>query len=452
MQNNIFTPSQINRLVKGELEMSFPSIWIEGEISNLSQPASGHLYFSLKDNKAQISCALFKGHRTRMTLKPENGLLVRVRGKISLYEPRGNYQLIANRMELAGAGELQQKFEDLKKQLELEGLFATEGKQALAEKTHKIAVITSESGAAIRDIVTVLGRRWPLAKVRLYPVPVQGDEAAPAIVTALQAANRHNWADVIILGRGGGSLEDLWAFNEEVVARAVFASEIPVISAVGHEIDTVITDFVADLRAATPSAAAELVVPDQRHYQARLREHLRSLTASMESSLQTHSQQLDKLEQRLLARHPAKQLKLQQQHIIGFQSRMRTAIERNIKDTGKRLIQFQQRLEISSPATVIADGFNSIKLHRRSLDHSVLRHLDNRQNTLKAHARTLNALSPLTTLERGYSITRQTTDGKIITQANQLNPGDSLTTSFASGEVKSTVTEVSTGKQTTDVI
>jgi len=451
MQNNIFTPSQINRLVKGELEMSFPAIWIEGEISNLSQPASGHLYFSLKDNKAQISCALFKGNRTGLALKPENGLLVRVRGKISLYEPRGNYQLIANRMEIAGAGELQQRFEALKKQLAEEGLFAAEAKQPLAENNHHVAVITSASGAAIRDIVTVLGRRWPLAKVRLYPVPVQGDEAPVAIVTALQAANRHNWADVILLGRGGGSLEDLWAFNEEAVARAVFASKIPIISAVGHEIDTVITDFVADLRAATPSAAAELVVPDQRHYQSRLREHLRSLTSSLESSQHTRSQQVDNLERRLLARHPEKQLNQQQLQLGGFQARMANALARCRRDAGRQLQQWQHRLVQVDPVTKIAEKSSIIQAHRDKLERGMLLQLRTKQNLLSINSRTLNALSPLTTLERGYSITRQIDSSNVIVRADQLVQGDSISTTFATGEVKSTVTEVLDGIPKPDV-
>ncbi|MCF6226324.1 MAG: exodeoxyribonuclease VII large subunit [Xanthomonadales bacterium] len=446
MQKNIFTPSQLNRLVKNELEMSFPSIWIEGEISNLSQPGSGHLYFSLKDNKAQINCALFKGNRTGLAVKPENGLLVRVRGKISLYEPRGNYQLIANRMEPAGAGELQQRFEELKKQLAHEGLFATESKQALADNNHNIAVISSASGAAIRDIITILGRRWPLANVRLYPVPVQGNEAAPAIVSALQAANQHSWADVIILGRGGGSLEDLWAFNEESVARAVFASNIPVVSAVGHEIDTVISDFVADLRAATPSAAAELVVPDQRLYQTRLREHLRNLSNILESSLRTRSQQLDHLEQRLFSRHPEKQLSQQQQQLSSLQKRIVKAITRCRRDAQIQLKQWQQRLAQLDPAEKISDKLSILKIHQQRLQRSMQLQLDTQQNLLNASARTLHALSPLTTLDRGYSITRESHTGKVIVRAEQLAQGDSVTSTFANGEVKSTVTEVNAHK------
>ncbi|MCF6262445.1 MAG: exodeoxyribonuclease VII large subunit [Xanthomonadales bacterium] len=446
MQKNIFTPSQLNRLVKNELEMTFPSIWIEGEISNLSQPGSGHLYFSLKDNKAQINCALFKGSRSGLSVKPENGILVRVRGKTSLYEPRGNYQLIANRMEPAGAGELQQRFEELKKQLAQEGLFAAEAKQALAQNNHNIAVITSASGAAIRDIITILGRRWPLANVRLYPVPVQGNDAAPAIVTALKAANQHNWADVIILGRGGGSLEDLWAFNEETVARAVFASDIPVVSAVGHEIDTVISDFVADLRAATPSAAAELVVPDQRLYQTRLREHLRSLTNTVESSFRTRCQQVDNFERRLFSRHPEKQLAQQRQQLSSLQKRMAKALSRCRRDAQVQLQQWQQRLVHLHPAAKINDKLANIQTQRQRLQRGILLQLQTQQNLLNSSARTLHALSPLTTLERGYSITRHSMTGKVIVSAEQLVQGDTLSSTFASGEVNSTVTEIKPNK------
>lgn len=446
MQKNIFTPSQLNRLVKNELEMTFPSIWIEGEISNLSQPGSGHLYFSLKDNKAQINCALFKGNRTGLSVKPENGLLVRVRGKISLYEPRGNYQLIANRMEPAGAGELQQRFEELKKQLAHEGLFASETKQPLADTNRNIAVITSATGAAIRDIITILGRRWPLAKIRLYPVPVQGTDAAPAIVAALQAADRHNWADVIILGRGGGSLEDLWAFNEESVARAIFACNIPIVSAVGHEIDTVISDFVADLRAATPSAAAELVVPDQRLYQTRLREHLRSLSNRFESSLRTRSQQIDNLERRLFSRHPEKQLSQQQQQLASLQNRMAKALVRCRRDAQIQFQQWQHRLTQLDPVAKITDKFSSLQAYRQRLERSMLLQLDAQQNGLNANARTLHALSPLTTLERGYSITRHSESGKVIVRADQVAQGDSLTNTFANGEIDSIVAEVRSNK------
>ena len=254
---DVYSPSELNREVRLHLEAGFPRLWVEGEVSNLARPASGHLYFSLKDEKAQIRCALFRGNAGGIGFRPENGMLVQVRGRLGLYEPRGEYQLIADAMEEAGEGRLRAAFEALKKRLEQEGLFDAATKQALPANPLRVGVITSPSGAVIRDILHVLQRRWPLAAVRLYPVPVQGDEAPPAVVRALNAANQHNWADALILGRGGGSLEDLWAFNEEAVARAVFASALPVISAVGHETDFSISDFVADVRAPTPSAAAE---------------------------------------------------------------------------------------------------------------------------------------------------------------------------------------------------
>ena len=245
---NIYTPSELNHEARLHLEAGFGRVWIEGEISNMSRPASGHIYFSLKDEKAQINCALFRSNAYGMNFKPENGMLVQARGRVSLFEARGNYQLIADSMVRSGEGLLRAKFELLKNSLASEGLFAESIKKPLPAFPMRIAVVSSPSGAALRDILNVLERRWPLATVRIYGVPVQGVEAAPAIVEALLAANQHQWAEVIITGRGGGSLEDLWAFNEEPVARAIHASEIPVVSAVGHEIDFSISDFVADLR------------------------------------------------------------------------------------------------------------------------------------------------------------------------------------------------------------
>ncbi len=440
MTENIFTPSQLNRLVKGELEMSFPSIWLEGEISNLSKPASGHLYFSLKDDKAQISCALFRGQRSKVMVEAENGLLVRVRGKVSLYEARGNYQLIADRMDAAGAGVLQQQFEELKQRLQKEGLFAAEAKQALPEHIQNIAVITSESGAVIRDIISIFKRRWPLASLRLYPVPVQGNAAAPAIVAALTACNRHNWAEVVLLGRGGGSLEDLWAFNEESVARAVFASTIPVVSAVGHEVDTVITDFVADLRAATPSAAAELLSRDQRQIKSSLRQHETKLRRAFEARLQANSQQLDNLEQRLLARHPARQLDQQQLQLAGLNSRLKLATNRSADDYQQRMHELKRRLGRCSPRDMFKQIQMRIKHWHGIIEKSMQYKLEQSQNALQARVRTLQALSPLTTLERGYSVTQLQQNSEIVLSTAQLKAGSLIKTQLACGEVESKVT------------
>jgi exodeoxyribonuclease VII large subunit len=260
---HVYSPSELNREVRLHLEMGFPRILVEAEISNLSRAGSGHCYFTLKDDKAQIRCALFRSAAVRQDVRLENGMQVLARGRISLYEPRGDFQLILESVQDAGEGALQRQFEALKRKLQVEGLFDAAHKQALPPYPGRIGLVTSPRGAAVRDILHVLDRRWPLARVRLYPVLVQGSGAAVEIRAAIEAANRHRWAELLIVGRGGGSLEDLLAFNDEALARAVFASAIPVISAVGHETDLSICDFVADLRAPTPSAAAELATPDQ---------------------------------------------------------------------------------------------------------------------------------------------------------------------------------------------
>jgi exodeoxyribonuclease VII large subunit len=394
---NIYTPSELNHEARLHLEAGFGRIWIEGELSNLSRPASGHIYFSLKDDKAQISCALFRSNTYGMGFKPENGMLVRARGRVSLYEARGNYQLIADSLVRSGEGLLRAKFELLKNNLASEGLFDEAQKKTLPAFPLRIAVITSPSGAALRDILNVLERRWPLATVRIYGVPVQGNEAAPAIVDALAAANKHNWAQVIVTGRGGGSLEDLWAFNEESVARAIYASDLPVVSAVGHEIDFSISDFVADLRAPTPSAAAELISPDQRV----LKQNLSALSNRLEQRslylLQRLSQKLDHLAHRLRQQHP-----------------------------GQRLAQHRKMLQQAS--------------HRLQL--AAARIVPERQRILQNLARTLNAVSPLPTLARGYAIVTDAQSGTAISSVKEVKPKQALITQLSDGQIRSSAEEV----------
>lgn len=394
---NIYTPSELNHEARLHLEAGFGRVWVEGEISNLSRPASGHLYFSLKDEKAQVSCALFRSNTYGMGFKPENGMLVRARGRVSLYEARGNYQLIADSLVRSGEGLLRAKFELLKNNLASEGLFDEAQKKSLPVFPLRIAVITSPSGAALRDILNILQRRWPLAAVRIYGAPVQGDEAAPAIVNALQAANQHNWAEVIICGRGGGSLEDLWAFNEESVARAIHASDLPVVSAVGHEIDFSISDFVADLRAPTPSAAAELVSPDQRV----LRQSLSALDSRLQQRsthlLQVLSQKLDHLAHRLRQQHP-----------------------------GQRLAQHRKLLQQAS--------------HRLRL--AATRIIPERRRILQNLARTLNAVSPLPTLARGYAIVTDAQSGVAISSVEDVQPKQALITQLHDGQILSNIDKV----------
>lgn len=422
MQNDqsgrFYTPTELNHEARLHLEAGFGRIWVEGEISNLSRPASGHMYFSLKDNKAQISCALFRSNTYGMNFKPENGMLVRARGRVSLYEARGNYQLIADSLVRSGEGLLRAKFELLKNNLAREGLFDEAHKKALPAFPRKIAVITSPSGAALRDILNVLQRRWPLAAVRVYGVPVQGEEAAPAIGDALIAANKHNWAEVILIGRGGGSLEDLWAFNEESVARAIHASELPVVSAVGHEIDFSISDFVADLRAPTPSAAAELISPDQLALKLHLSGQGKRLQQHSMHLLQRLSQKLDHLAHRLKQQHPGQRLA---QH-------------------RKLLQQAAYRLQVTA-SRIIPERSRQLQELRRRLIPAGKRIVPERGRRLQDLARTLNALSPLPTLARGYAVVTDPGTGTAISSVKDVYPRQNLVTQLDDGQVLSTVQE-----------
>lgn len=414
---NIYTPSELNHEARLHLEAGFGRVWVEGEISNLSKPASGHIYFSLKDEKAQISCALFRSNAYGISFKPENGMLVQARGRVSLFEARGNYQLIADSLVRSGEGLLRAKFELLKNSLASEGLFAESIKKPLPAYPMRIAVISSPSGAALRDILNVLQRRWPLAAVRVYGVPVQGVEAAPAIVNALQASNEHQWAQVIITGRGGGSLEDLWAFNEETVARAIHASEIPVVSAVGHEIDFSISDFVADLRAPTPSAAAELISPDQltlKQNLTGLRNRLQQRSLSM---IQQLSQKLDHLSHRLHQQHPGQ--RLAQHRNMLQQARQRLLL------AGARIIpQRQQHLQ---------------ELGNRRLLQAGNRIVPERRQKLNNLERTLNAVGPLPTLARGYAIVTHAETGKAVSSVEGIKAKQNLVTQLHDGQIHSTV-------------
>jgi exodeoxyribonuclease VII large subunit len=424
---NIYTPSELNHEARLHLEAGFGRIWIEGEVSNLSRPASGHVYFSLKDDKAQISCALFRSNTYAMGFKPENGMLVRAHGRVSLFEARGNYQLIADALVRAGEGLLRAKFELLKNDLASEGLFDQARKKALPAFPLRIAVITSPSGAALRDILNILQRRWPIATVRVYGVPVQGNEAAPAIVKALAAANRHNWAQVIVTGRGGGSLEDLWAFNEESVARAIDASVLPVVSAVGHEIDFSISDFVADLRAPTPSAAAELISPDQLV----LKRSLSALSGRLQrhslSLLQRLAQKLDHLAHRLAQQHPGQRLSQHRKILQQTHHRLLLA--------GARIVpERQQYLQ---------------ELGRRRLLLAAKRIVPERRQMLQNLARMLTAVSPLPTLARGYAIVTDAQSGTAISSVKDVKPKQRLVTQLHDGQIHSLISK--TTNKTLDI-
>lgn len=434
----VYTPTELNREVKLHIEAGFPRVTVEGEISNLGRPPSGHIYFSLKDERAQLKCAMFRSAVNRTPFRPENGMLVTVRGRVSLYVERGEYQFVVESMKEAGEGALQRRFEELKKKLEAEGLFDPSRRKPLPAYPRRIALITSPSGAAVRDLVDVIGRRWPLARLRLYPVTVQGADAPPAIRAALAAANRHGWADVLIVGRGGGSLEDLWAFNDEGVARAVAASGIPVVSAVGHETDFTICDFVADLRAPTPSAAAELATPDGRALLERFRRSERQLRARWEGVHQRNSQALDHLSHRLQQQHPENRLRDQAQRLASLSNRSRRSVDRAISERRQRVSHLARRLDAHRPDRRLAEASRRIAVLSARLSREMESTLRDAGTRVRHLARTLNAVSPLETIARGYAVITGP-EGKVVSKTAQVERGDSVTARLSDGSLELTV-------------
>lgn len=439
----VYTPSELNREVRLHLEAGFPVISLEGEISNLARPASGHLYFSLKDDAAQVRCAMFRNSASRMTTRPANGALVLARGRISLYEPRGEYQFIVDSLQEAGVGLLQQRFEELKARLQAEGLFAAERKQALPGFPLRIGVITSPSGAVIRDILHVLQRRWPVAEVRIYPSPVQGAEAPAALRSALAKANREDWAEVLILARGGGSLEDLQAFNDEAVARAVADSRLPVISAVGHETDYSICDFVADVRAPTPSAAAEIATPDGGQLRLSLERSSRLLRSRMQHRLQQHAQQLDHLTHRLAQQHPEVKLRTQGQQLAAACSQLSRAMARSIQTRRGRLQELDYRLRLRHPQRLLLQQSQALLGARLRLHELIRSRLRQARGSLHELARTLNAVSPLATLNRGYAVLAQADNSSVISRASKLQAGQQISAQLADGRLYCSIDHIS---------
>lgn len=441
--NNIYSVSSLNRSVANLLEEKFAWIWVEGELSNLAQPASGHIYFSLKDSSAQVSCAMFKGRKQTLKFQPENGKQVLVRAKVSLYQPRGNYQLIVDRMEEAGDGALRQQFEQLKTKLAGEGLFAQEHKQALPELPAGIAIITSKTGAAIHDVLSVIKRRFPSIPVKLFPVPVQGSEAAPAICNALNligrsAAEGEIVCDVILLVRGGGSLEDLWSFNEESVARAIFDCPIPVVSGVGHEVDVSIADFVADIRAATPTAAAEAVTPDQTSWLQSFDYYQQRLQQLISEKVERQQEKLQWLHRRLQTQHPENQMQRAKQRVEDLTKRLMRHSQTMLQFRQSRLAACTARFNAHNPGLLISQhkqstAFLSARLHRVALNL-----LHNKKSQLSNVARTLNAISPLQTLERGYSITLSK-QGTALLSVEQIKTDEIIETRLHDGRIISRV-------------
>ena len=486
MQNstsNIFTVTQLNYSVRHLLEVELGQVWLTGEISNFSQPVSGHWYLTLKDENAQVRCAMFKMKNLRVNFRPQNGMQVLVRASVSLYEPRGDYQLIIESMQMAGDGLLQQQFEGLKMKLAAQGLFAQEHKKPIPKFVKRVGIITSPSGAALQDILHILNRRDPSLQVVIYPTLVQGKEATQDIIDTIRLANQRKECDVLIVGRGGGSLEDLWCFNEEMVAYAIYQSELPIISAVGHETDVTIADFVADLRAPTPSAAAELVSRDQQEIVRQLQHHLNMvnlafdrlwaeklsrfqhinlrlnaqspakqlellhfkltqvfgrLQGRLEQSLKLKEQKIAQLFLRVQAKHPSRQLELQKLHLTQRETRLCKQIEQLFNVKRQKFYFAKQWLDNSTlPHNISRQNQNLQQLSHR-LTYLIEKQFTKQQQGFHALCTKLDGLSPLKILGQGYSIT-QNDQQHVITNTKQITKGDRITTQLVNGQILSEV-------------
>lgn len=482
-QRQILTVSALNEQVRDLLENRFPQIWVEGEISNLSRPSSGHLYFTLKDPGGQISAAMFRGNNRFLGFNPKDGMQVLVRAKLSLYPARGSYQLIVDQMEEAGLGALRRAFDALRLKLQAEGLFDAERKRPLPKHIRHLAVITSPSGAAIQDIISVLGRRFPGLAVTVIPSPVQGKEAPAALIHALQLANQHPDFDVVLLARGGGSLEDLWAFNDEGLARTIAESRLPVISGVGHETDFTIADFVADIRAPTPSAAAELLSQDAifmagvirgfqqrltramqgrlqqqqqklQHLQARLRHPGQRLQDSMQRLdnldirlqqaalrlLTTQQQRVASLTQRLYAQHPAQRIRQAAQRLDNLQQRLQREQQRTLQHAKQQLQTLVQRLHAQQPGQRIIPLQERTTMLETRLQRAMLQELKNHKVRLQHLAERAQLASPLAILSRGYAVIES--EKGILRSVTQIETGDTVQARLSDGTISATVTAI----------
>ncbi|MEO7148418.1 MAG: exodeoxyribonuclease VII large subunit, partial [Rhodanobacteraceae bacterium] len=403
-ERRILTPSALNRLVRELIEGALPLVWIEGELSNVARPGSGHLYFTLKDSAAQVRCAMFKPRSAMLRFRPGDGMHVLARARVSLYEPRGEFQLIVEHLEEAGEGALRRAFEVLKAKLEAEGLFDAQRKRALPKWPRRVGVVTSPSGAAIRDVLAVARRRFALTEIDILPVPVQGREAPGAIVAMLRAASDARLHDVLLLTRGGGSLEDLIAFNDEAVARAIAECAVPVVCAIGHEIDFSIADFVADLRAATPSAAAELLLPDGDALRYSVTQHAARLSHALRRRMHAQMQRLDHSYARLSAQRPQQRLAAGRERLIALHGRLLRAEQFAWAGTQARLARVHARLSLVHPSRRLPLRQREIDALQRRLLGAWARGAERDARRVAALARALNAVNPLEVLQRGYAI------------------------------------------------
>ena len=436
---DIYTVSRLNREVRTVLETGFPLLWIEAELSNFARPASGHWYFTLKDEAAQVKCAMFRNRSQLVKVLPANGKQVLVRAKIGLYEPRGDYQLIIEHMEEAGDGALRRQFDLLKNKLADEGLFAASHKKDIPKTVTRVGIITSASGAAIHDILTTLQRRYPMQKTIIYPTPVQGKGACNKIAAAIAKANARQETDVLILARGGGALEDLWEFNEEIVARAIYNSDIPVVTGIGHEVDFTIADFVADQRAATPTAAAELISPDRYHQIQKLSSIESRFIYLMQQQLQQKQQQLDWLQKRI--RHPKERLQIIKNKLRELNRRNIRSIEYTLAKSQAKTALLNARMQQHDPS----ERIQRLKLRYENINTRFQRVTDqvisSKKQKLQHLVHTLDALSPLHTLKRGYAIVKDK-DNRIIKHSNTLEKGQQIKTELEQGHFYSNITDI----------
>ncbi|MDB6156903.1 MAG: hypothetical protein JWO04_609 [Gammaproteobacteria bacterium] len=484
-ERNVYTVSRLNREVRVLIERGLGVIWVEGELSNLSVPSSGHWYFSMKDRDAQLRCAMFRQRNMTVGFTPKAGQHILARGRVSLYEPRGDYQFIIEHLEEAGVGALKREFERLKAKLAAEGLFALERKRSLPRFPRRIGVVTSPTGAALRDILHILARRFPPAAVLIYPTPVQGAAAVPSIVAAIEMASARAECDVLIVARGGGSLEDLWAFNDERVARAIRASTVAIVSGVGHEIDFTIADFVADARAPTPSGAAELVAPDRIACLEALARTMDRLSACIRRELRSVASRFDGASLRLKLAHPGIRLTQQVQRLDDLEQRLTAFVQRELRSVasrfdgmslrlklahpGLRLAQQERRLDdlklrlngairgaLHSDRTRISEMYtrlvhrspeHSIREHRTRHDalsgrlgHAMRQRVSRAEHRLNLAIRTLNTVSPLATLGRGFALVKRVADGALVTNADSVAVGDEIEARLAHGTLKARVT------------
>ena len=423
------------------LEHGMPTVWIEGEISNFSRPASGHWYFTLKDRDSQVRCAMFRGRNALLRFAPADGQRVMARARVTLFEPRGEYQLQVEHLEDSGVGALRREYERLKARLEAEGLFEASKKRPLPTVPNSIGVVTSPTGAAIRDILNILGRRFPAARVIIYPTTVQGRDAVPQLLDALSLAAIRNECDVLIVARGGGSIEDLWAFNDETVARAIRAMPMPVVTGIGHEVDFTIADFVADLRAPTPSGAAELVVPDGTTWRTGFARLAQRLLQALRRQLRNDGDYLVAMRRRLALAHPGQRLRQNAQRLDELEQRLGSRVQLLLSDRRHRLQTLTTRLARTSPKAEVQRLTHRHAVLDERLRRALPQRLEALRQTLGTLARTLDAVSPLATLDRGFALVTRVDDGALLRDASSVNAGDLIDARLAKGTLRARVVE-----------